>query len=244
MRTRIFLSVFMALLFSATVTIASDTKDETIYVPIRGYYIFNDALGTVSVSRDQQSINDSLLAANLIWQQAGIRFYFEHQAFHQPADLTQYQNQMGQDEEFWAINTLCPRTRNGLKGIDFCIVGQLKSNRGPYEATPRFRSKRTGRFEKPKLGRSNVRAPILVVPVKSGSRKNLNAIKLAAELGNILRLERHDGDKEAMFLMGRLPKNIYFGSDYSAIKLSEKEIKQARSNAEKIAKKPESDASR
>ena len=235
--------IALSLLFASTVTtsvIADETANETIMVPVRAYYIYHEKLGSVSVSTDQQSLYDQLLAVNQIWVQAGIQFYFQEQRFSQPSDLGRFEYNMGRDKEMWAVTSVCPRTRKGIKGIDFCIVGQLKSNNGSYLTHVNIRNKKTGRYEKPKLGRKDSHAPIIVVPVKSGTRTTPNAIRIAALLGNALNVKSYGNKEEGMYLMGWLPNDVYNGNDYSGIKLKPDEIAKAREYALKIAQDPPS----
>jgi len=213
---------------------ASET--ELIKVPVRAYFIFNKDLGKVSVSRDQKSLKNTLMNANIIWRQAGIEFYFQEQGFYQPKDLTRYKRNMGRDRELSAINSICPRTKNGLKGIDLCVIGQRESNKGPFVSDFKVKSKVNGRYVEARLGRSDSRAPRVVLPIKYGSKtKAPNAIRISQALGAALRLKRHESKAKDMYLMGRMGSKVFYGKEYADIKLKPEEIALARKNAAKIA---------
>ena len=212
------------------------SESELIKVPIRAYFIFNEDLGKVSVSRDQKSLQNILMNVNNIWRQAGIEFYFKEQGFYQPKDLKSYKRNIRRDREISAINSICPRTKNGLKGIDLCVIGQRESNKGPFVASYKVKNIINGKYTQPRLGRKDSRAPRIVMPIKYGSRtKAPNAIRIAAELGVALRLERHESKTKGMYVMGRKSTKVLYGNDYTNIKLKPEEIEIARANAAKIA---------
>ncbi|MBT8449526.1 MAG: hypothetical protein KJO69_07545 [Gammaproteobacteria bacterium] len=232
--------ILQLVLLIVTSTLPSDglwaSETELIKVPVRAYFIFNKDLGKVSVSREQKSLQNTLLNVNKIWQQAGIEFYFQEQGFYQPKDLKRYKRYLERDRELTAINSICPRTKNGLKGIDLCVIGQRESNKGLFVSDFKIKNKINGRYVEPRLGRSDSRAPRVVLPIKYGSRtKAPNAIKISQAFGVALRLKRHESKPKTMYLMGRMPSKVLYGKDYTDIKLKPEEVALARENAAKIA---------
>ena len=226
------------LILSNPVVHADNSDDELIQVPIRAFYINNDELGEVSVTRDQQSLAAMLADVNRIWKQANIQFYFIMQGFYVPKDLERYNKLADRDRERDAVMSLCPRTNKGVEGIDFCIINQFKSNKGPMLASYKTKNLSSGRYEAPPLGRSNASAPRIILPIRVGSRINPNPVVVARMLGRTLRLDWHRNKEEADYLMGKMPRDLFSGRYFDRILLKEAEVERARNNAAKIALDP------